>query len=133
MNTEELKIGDIVQYEGAALAIEEVSYGICSGIDNDGEWHGTIPCERITPIPLTEKILEKSGWYKSEYMSTRGRAKLYRHGSATDMDRTCVCFYAQGIFLEMWQKHNIVRIEIKYVHQLQHLLWALGLNDDLKI
>ena len=133
MKAKELKIGDIVQYEGTVLTIEEVGYDLCSGTDNDGVWLGTIPCERITPIPLTEEVLEKSGWRKSEYMSVRGRATLYRLGSTADRGRTVVCFYAQGIFLEMWQGHNIVRKEIKYVHQLQHLLWAQGLDDELKI
>lgn len=87
----------------------------------------------LQPIPLTKEILEKSGWHKSECMSVRGRARLYRLGSAIDKDETVVCFYAQDIFLEMWQEHNIVKKEIKYVHELQHLLWALGLDNDLKI
>ena len=51
MKAKELKIGDIVQYEGTVLTIEEVGYDLCSGTDNDGVWLGTIPCERITPIP----------------------------------------------------------------------------------
>ena len=137
MKATELKIGDWVAFADVPVKVKEVKQdGVCidlSCFDNGKGEQGNVEFEDLSPIPLTEDVLEKSGWRKSEYMSVRGRATLYRLGSATDKYRTVVCFYAQDIFLEMWQEHNIVRKEIKYVHQLQHLLWALGMDDDLRI
>ncbi len=135
MKKSELKLGDWVLAGGSPIKIDELVEGIdaLSVYDDETNEIKDYSYDDLTPIPLTEEILEKSGWRKSGYMSVRGRATLYRLGSATDRDRTVVCFYAQDIFLEMWQEHNIVRKEIKYVHQLQHILWALGVDDDLKI
>ena len=133
MKANELKIGDYVSYKGKPAKIHALD-SPCIYVDADGEIWGTLEDDGdISLMPLTEEVLEKSGWHKSEYMPGRGRAKLYRRGSATDRDGTVVCFYAQDIFLEMWQEHNIVRKEIKHVHQLQHFLWALGMDDNLKI
>ena len=133
MRATELKIGDYVSYKDKPAKIHSLD-SPCIYVDVDNEIRGTLEDDGdISPMPLTEEVLEKSGWHKSEYMSGRGRAKLYRHGVSADRNWTVVSFYAQDIFLEMWQELNIVKKEIKHVHQLQHFLWALGLDDDLKM
>ena len=82
-------------------------------------------CKNISSIPLTPEILEKNGFKMREdtvvYAKNRlglnplGDGKGYQVGLGS----------LRFLFVK-------VRI-IKYVHELQHILWALGLDSNLKI
>ena len=79
--------------------------------------------EEIEGVPLTPEILEKSGWEKEYYAPL-----IYGH-------------VGHGIeILFLWTTKrcsvllkDIFLREIQYVHQLQHILWALGEDANLKI
>lgn len=79
--------------------------------------------DRIMPIPLTQKILKKNGWkkfkrpYSSDYcyrrkgyptLNIRSEKEVYFH----------------------WGDHDE---SITTVHQLQHLLFGLGLNSEMEV
>lgn len=82
-------------------------------------------CKNISSIPLTPEILEKNGFKMREdtvvYAKNRlglnplGDGKGYQVGLGS----------LRFLFVK-------VRI-IKYVHELQHILWALGEDANLKI
>lgn len=79
----------------------------------------------IVPIPLTPEILEKNGWKNDGYdwykLPTK-RAYLYITKDITTLGEFLVCV---GL-----DRHNLA--SINFVHQLQHLLFGLGLNSEME-
>ena len=80
----------------------------------------------IVPIPVTPEILEKNGWKDDGYdwyrLPTK-RAYLYITKDITTLGEflVCVCL----------DRHNLA--SINFVHQLQHLLFGLGLNSEMEV
>lgn len=79
--------------------------------------------EEIEGIPLTPEILEKSGWEQEYYAPI-----IYGH-IGHDIEIS---------FLQTSKRcsvllNDISLCEIQYVHELQHILWALGEDANLKI
>ncbi len=118
MTRAELKIGDWVSFEGKPFQIYDLTrYGDVVWYD---EGASSVLMEEIEPIKLTEEILEKNGWQKHLRQSN-----LYENdymGIVIQKDGTFDFFYLDTCI------HTI-----SYVHQLQHLLWALGMDDNLKL
>lgn len=80
----------------------------------------------ILPISLTTEILEKNGWKDDGYdwyrLPTK-RAYLYITKDITTLGEFLVCV---GL-----DRHNLA--SINFVHQLQHLLFGLGLNSEMEV
>lgn len=75
----------------------------------------------IVPIPLSPKILEKNGWK----VSLEGTWIYEKEDSVK-------------IFRLLDDKHyaayiGFIRLEIQYIHQLQHLLFGLGIDNNLEV
>ena len=93
----------------------------------------------ILPIPLTQEILEKNGW-KKEVMS-RGVKNRHWVYTKTDIEEYGYfpIYIEKGIGKEFdvypFTDNNVCKqiAYIKYVHQLQHLLFGLGLNSDMEV
>lgn len=93
--------------------------------------------DRITPISLTPKILEKNGWDKDDederifYLS-----EAFLGGDKDDEDNyTCFQLYYQnekdGWIIDM--RGELLKFDIHYVHELQHLLFGLGINHEMEV
>lgn len=82
--------------------------------------------DEVSPIPLTTEILEKNGWKDDGYdwykFPTK-RAYLYITKDITTLGEFLVCV---GL-----DRHNLA--SINFVHQLQHLLFGLGLNSEMEV
>ena len=80
----------------------------------------------LSGVPLTPEILEKNGWKDDGYdwyrLPTK-RAYLYITKDTITLGEFLVCV---GI-----DRHNLA--SINFVHQLQHLLFGLGLNHEMKV
>lgn len=100
---------------------------------------------QIVPIPLTPEILEKNGWEKSIGWSYVGSEKRgYQFSKELDdkwveLDRMTygdlqIC---QCENLRDWSYINecnhYFHFDFTYVHELQHLLFGLGLSMNLKV
>jgi hypothetical protein len=110
----------------------------------DGNY-GWIREDAIKPIPLTPEILEKNGWNKSTGWSYVGSGKR-GYQFSKELDDKCVeldrMIYGD---LQICQCENLrdwsyinecnhyFRFEFTYVHELQHLLYALHIDSNLKI
>lgn len=89
----------------------------------------------IVPIPLTPEILEKNGW-KKEVMS-RGVKNSHWVYTKPDIEEYGYfpIYIEKGIRKEFdvypFTDNNVCKqiAYIKYVHQLQNLLFGLGLNS----
>lgn len=93
----------------------------------------------IVPIPITPEILEKNGWVK-EVMS---RGVKNRHWVYTKPDIEEYGYFPiyieKGIGDEFdvypFTDNNVCTqiAYIKYVHELQHLLFGLGINHEMEV
>lgn len=94
---------------------------------------------QVVPIPLTLEILEKNGW-KKKVMSRR---ILNSHWVYTKPDIEEYGYFPiyieKGIGKEFdvypfTHNNSCTQITyIKYVHELQHLLFGLGLNSEMEV
>lgn len=89
----------------------------------------------IVPIPLTPEILEKNGW------------KLHKHHERNSYDDVSWSSYHKpaetNISLRFYQEEKafflflyaqeISETPIRYIHQLQHLLYGLGINHEMEV
>ena len=95
--------------------------------------------DEVSPIPLTTEILEKNGW-KKEVMSRgiRNRHWVYTKPDIEEYGYFPI-YIEKGIGDEFdvypFTDNNVCKqiAYIKYVHQLQHLLFALGLNSEMEV
>lgn len=83
--------------------------------------------DNIVPIPLTPEILEKNGWDKDEECSFK--TQLYYKKK----------FGVKTIFVIVREEGSIVVCDkvrlriIKYIHELQHLLFGLDISHKMKV
>lgn len=95
--------------------------------DDDGPWW--IWCCKIEGVPITPEFLVKNG-FKEEQHQKEGTSEWYDFyhydlgiNIVYEVDGNKFAAYLDGKKLR----------EIQYVHELQHILWALGLNAKLKV
>ena len=121
METKDLKLGDWVYYTKPITGEKEA----CR-IANIGE--DMVRCQdkplsylnEISPIPLTKGILDKNRgrWMNTIYLYTKDKTNA-------ELINWIVCIGNYQLSLD-------IRI-IHYVHELQHIIWALGMDDNLKL
>lgn len=114
--------GDLVKYLSQVVKIVEVYQDGTCYFGNE-TMCGQQDCKDAEPIPLTPEFLKKNGWkkfkrpYSSDYcyrrkgyptLNIRSEKEVYFH----------------------WGDHNK---SITAVHQLQHLLFGLGLKQEMEV
>ena len=86
----------------------------------------------LSGVPLTPEILEKNGW-KIEDVNPNDLSNIVSKGimyrAIKDKE---ILFFHKGASVFTcplnWRK-----IEIRFVHQLQHLIFGLGLNSEMEV
>lgn len=91
-----------------------------------------VESNEIKPIPLTPEILEKIGW-KIEDVNPHDLSNILSKGIIyRAIKGKEILFFQKGASVFTcplnWRK-----IEIRYVHELQHLLFGLKLNSEMEI
>lgn len=148
IKSKDLKIGDLVMVGNDRCVIPKGA--LCEVVAIDSEWacedkkeiagllqtvrekwefsHG-VWCYNIEGIPLTPELLKKNN-FKEEQHQKEGTSEWYDFyhydlgiNIVYEVDGNKFAAYLDGKKLR----------EIQYVHELQHILWALGLNAELKI
>lgn len=111
---QEYIIGDVVMYDNKVMIIKEPRDAIHFDLSCPEEKlvYCCVGVEDIKPMPLTSEILEKNGW-KWDGQDFVGACLLYPEGN----------YFVFDAF----------RTKIKYVHQLQHLLFGLGFDFDFNL
>lgn len=145
---EDLRIGDLVMVSNDNCMIPKGALCEVVAIDSERacedkkglanllqtvreEWefsHG-VWCNNIEGIPLTPELLGKNN-FKEEQHQKEGTSEWYDFyhydlgiNIVYEVDGNKFAAYLYGKKLR----------EIQYVHELQHILWALGLNAELKV
>lgn len=121
MEQADIKIGDWFEFSEGRGQISLI-YGDTVTIDT---YQPNIA--ELESIPITKEILEKNGWELKEGAYTKdcsvceGLYLIQNHFSFSTFDSWTVIVGDTYIGT------------IYYVHKLQHILWALGEDDDLTI
>lgn len=143
---EELRIGDLVRVncdciypKGTKCVVTDINpltvfedkkeTACLSAIndDDDGPWW--IWCCKIEGIPITSEFLEKNG-FKEEQHQKDGTSEWYDFYHY-DLGINVVYEVEENKFAAYLDGKKLR--EIQYAHELQHILWALGLNAELKV
>ena len=137
IKAEDLRIGDLVYvnrsnilpYESVCTIVGTqagTNYGVeCVSLRlTINDWGlGTCGCDDLDGIPITPKIIENNGWKLYEPST-----KMYIKSNSN----LAVCFPPHSDKVQVYYVVEHLRT-IKYVHEFQHVLWALGMDVDLKI
>lgn len=78
--------------------------------------------EQIIPIPLTQEILEKNGWSKGQI--------YFRHSR---IPRIKLCTADGGFSWSVSINNDIMGGYINYVHELQHILFAFRIEEEMEV
>lgn len=143
---EDLRIGDLVRVshkcsipKGTVCVVTEIyperTYGDKKGIvrlsytddTDDGPWG--VWCCNVEGIPVTFEFLEKNG-FKEEQHQKDGTSEWYDFYHY-DLGINIVYEVEENKFAAYLDGKKLR--EIQYAHELQHILWALGLNAELKV
>lgn len=117
--------GDWVKASGQLCRVEEV---FVNRLTNESEYtliypngnSSRIAIGEIEPVPLTPEILEKNGWEKKDDLYW----KSYE----------LVTLVVQDKILRIVDLYsNLILRSLEYVHELQHLLFGLDDNSEIKI
>lgn len=76
--------------------------------------------ESLKELPLTPEILEKNGWKKDDatWIFKKGNIRIF-----ILLDDETYAVYLLGVRV----------LEFHFVHELQHLLFGLGLNSEMEV
>ena len=143
---EDLRIGDLVRVshncsipKGTVCVVTEIyperTSGDKKGIvrlsytdgTDDGPWGAW--CCYIEGIPLTPELLKKNN-FKEEQHQKEGTSEWYDFYHY-DLGINIVYEVEENKFAAYLDGKKLR--EIEYAHELQHILWALGLNAELKV
>ena len=133
MKQDEIKNGDWVLYRSAPIKVAETELELFSAWDMEGHFLGKIPYEDAAPIPLTKEILEENGWqlYEQRIITFSG-IEWHDYMNANSSLEIRSFSRSVGYGFEAFWSDSFLS-SLYYVHELQHLLWALDKDYDLKI
>lgn len=133
IKAEDLRIGDLVRYGKNIITVQAIHTNYEEGFIID-EYNVSYNCDELDPIPLTPEIFEKNGFEVKRigecYAKTIGPQKKYisRYISIERMHTEWKIFIKYTSLIDQ----GLLR-SVKHVHELQHILWALGEDANLKI
>ena len=153
MNLEELKIGDLVQVvkddyiiqKGTICkviglsAMDLSAFGghksVVSLLTIDTENIRSMSCENIKGIPLTKNILLKNGWklLKHHERNSYDDVSWSSYHKPAETNISLVFYQEEEAFFLFLYAQEISETPIRYIHQLQHILFGLGLNLEMDV
>lgn len=135
IKAEDLRLGDIV----STKIYDKVKLGVVSSIamDTKGihllniidkQFRGYFVID-VEGVPLTPELLEKNAFKHEQHQKDSNSEwhDFYHY----DLGINIVYEVEENKFAAYLDGKKLR--EIKYVHELQHILWALGLNAELKV
>ena len=116
--------GDIVMYDNKIHTIMDTL-----GVNNYELSYISHPVNQLelSGVPITPEILEKNGWEKDEEASFKTQL-YYRKKVGV---RTIFVIIKEETSRVIYNS-TCLRI-IQYYHELQHLLFGLGLNSEMEV
>ena len=140
MKANELMIGDYVKIKGdygKPLKITTIddTYNSINYFDGDAEGELTLQLNEIEPIPLTNEILEKSGFIKQNF---DGWEYIHPNDSTFSYIDYRILWrtdYDNHLFIKKYKGSNIFATlqisRINFVHQLQQALMFCEIEKEI--
>nr|WP_295440270.1 hypothetical protein [uncultured Prevotella sp.]DAV55002.1 MAG TPA: hypothetical protein [Caudoviricetes sp.] len=104
-----------------------VLYRVVAAEDNDAFIY--LYEHQIASVPLTPEILEKNGWFEDSFLDS--------HKSFYQNDRRYPSLHGQntqnGYAFDIDIGETNIMTNVKYIHELQHLLFGLGINHEMEV
>lgn len=99
---------------------------------------GSVGCileEALKPIPLTPEILEKNGWklLKHHKRNSYDDVSWSSYHKPAETNISLIFYQEEKAFFPFLYAQEISEAPIRYIHQLQHLLFGLGLNSEMEV
>lgn len=136
IKAEDLRIGDLVRYGQQVYTIQAVNAnGAVCFAESDLL---PVECSLLDPIPITTEILEKNGFEvrrktKGLYSKFVGSPdRFISKYISIECDECNPIGWRVIIEYDKFTRYADLR-KIHYVHELQHILWALGEDANLKV
>lgn len=125
-------IGKVADMYSLRQYVDKKGSVILESTEDDALSH-EVWCCNIEGIPLTPEILEKNGWSKRHDCSSS--CDIYSKGKGSFHVRLEQCIYKKQEGFDFAVGDSTYRFgnKIKHVHELQHILWALGESSDINI
>lgn len=121
--------GDFVYIHGSLRIISNCD-GYYATYYDENESLQEVNVNVIEGVPITVEILEKNGWdFTGCQMDNNG--SLLNIYSKRDI-LPCLYYYATEDFI-VYICGKVALPNMKYIHQLQHLLFGLGLNPEIEV
>lgn len=100
----------------------------------DGE-NGWIREDAIKPIPLIPEILEKNGWklHKHHERNSYDDVSWSSYHKPAETNISLIFYQEEKAFFPFLYAQEISETPIRYIHQLQHLLFGLGINHEMEV
>nr|DAO29785.1 MAG TPA: hypothetical protein [Bacteriophage sp.] len=116
--------GDIVMYDNKIHTIMDTL-----GVNNYELSYVEHPVHQLelSGVPVTPEILEKNGWEKDEEASFKTQL-YYRKKSISKF----IVIIIRKDTLRIVYNSECLNI-IQYIHELQHLLFGLGINHEMEV
>lgn len=115
--------GDVVMYDNKIMVIKEPRDG--SHFDLSCPQERLVYCfvgvDEIKPVLLTSAILLKNGWSKGQI--------YFRHSR---IPRIKLCTDESEFKWSVSINNDIMGGYISYVHELQHILFAFGIEEEME-
>jgi hypothetical protein len=91
--------------------------------------------DNIVPIPLTPEILEKNGWklHKHHERNSYDDVSWSSYHKPAETNISLRFYQEEKAFFLFLYEQEISETPIRYIHQLQHLLFGLGINHEMNV
>lgn len=126
IKAEDLRIGDLVRYGEQVITIHAVYYK-CIDDFVIVEETVCISCKDLEPIPITSEILTNNGWGARQI----GLHEFLIYNEDNEMYLEWSDIGDRYTYNDFFRSKNFTTV--RYVHELQHILWAFGKDANFKV
>lgn len=89
----------------------------------------------LSGVPLTPEILEKNGWklHKHHKRDSYDDVSWSSYHKPAETNISLIFYPEEKAFFLFLYAEEISETPIRYIHQLQHLLFGLGLKQEMEV
>ena len=124
--------GDIVMYDNKIHTILDTL-----GVNNYELSYINHPVHQLelSGVPVTPKILEKNGWkfLKHHKRNSYDDVSWDSYHKPAETNISLIFYQEEEAFFPFLYAQEISEKPIRYIHQLQHLFFGIGLNSKMEV
>ena len=124
--------GDIVMYDNKIHTIMDTL-----GVNNYELSYIEHPVHQLEllGVPIIPEILEKNGWkfLKHHERNSYDDVSWDSYHKPAETNISLIFYQEEEAFFPFLYAQEISEKPIRYIHQLQHLLFGLGLNSEMEV